>query len=129
MPTANDQDLDVRAAVLAAYREQNRAMVEGRTDRLAELLADGYTAVHISGYRQDKNEWLDQIDSGRMAYDSVREESVEVEVKGETAVLTARALVTATIYGSHGTWPLQSVTRYARRDGTWKPVHSRATVY
>jgi hypothetical protein len=45
------------------------------------------------------------------------------------AVLTARALVSATIYGAHRAWRLASVTRYARRDGTWKPVHSRATTY
>jgi hypothetical protein len=49
-------DEDVRAAVLAAYRDQNRWMVEGRTDRLAELLADNYTAIHVSGYQQDKAE-------------------------------------------------------------------------
>jgi len=68
-------DEDVRAAVLAAYRDQNRWMVEGRTDRLADLLADNYTAIHINGYQQEKAEWLDQIDSGRMSYDAVREES------------------------------------------------------
>jgi hypothetical protein len=122
-------DEDVRAAVLAAYRDQNRWMVEGRTDRLADLLADNYTAIHINGYQQEKAEWLNQIDSGRMSYDAVRQESAVVESKGETAVLTAQALVTATIYGAHGTWPLKSITRYVRRDGTWKPLHSRATTY
>ena len=123
----NPADDDITAAVLAAYRDQNRWMVEGRTDRLAELLADNYTVIHISGYQQDKAEWLDQIDSGRMTYDAVREVSAVVEIEGETAVLTAQALVTATIYGTHGTWPLKSVTQYARPDGTWKPLHFRAT--
>ena len=104
-------------------------MVEGRTDRLDQLLDDSYTAIHISGYQQSKAEWLAQIDSGRMSYDAVEEESAVVEIKGETAVLTAHARVTATIYGTHRTWPLKSVTRYARRNGTWKPVHSRATTY
>lgn len=118
---------DVTAAVLAAYRNQNRWMVEGRTDRLDQLLDDSFTAVHISGYQQSKAEWLAQIDSGRMSYDAVEEESANVEIKGETAVLTAHARVAATIYGTHSTWSLQSVTRYARRNGTWKPVHSRAT--
>jgi hypothetical protein len=122
--TGNDE---VTAAVLAAYRDQNRWMVEGRTDQLAQLLDDQYVAIHINGYQQSKAEWLAQIDSGRMSYDAVQEESAIVEIKGETAVLTARALVTANIYGAHSTWPLKSVTRYARRDGTWKPVHSRAT--
>src|SRR4051812_42247629 len=103
----------VRTEILAAYRAQNRAMVEGRTDTLSELLADGFTAIHISGYQQDLAEWLDQIDSGRMTYDAIKEKSVDVEIKGETAVLTSHALVTATVYGTHRTWPLRSVTRYA----------------
>ena len=81
---------DVKAAVLAAYRDQNRWMVEGRTDRLAELLADNYTVIHISGYQQAKDEWLDQIDSGRMTYDAVREVSAAVEIKGRLPSLPPR---------------------------------------
>jgi len=119
----------VTAAVLAVYRNQNRWMVEDRTDLLDQLLDDGYTAIHLSGHQQSKTDWLAQIDAGRMSYDAVEEESAIVEIKGETVVLTARARVTATIYGTHHTWPLNSVTRYARRNGTWKPVHSRATTY
>ena len=103
--------------------------MEGRTDRLAELLEDSFTAIHINGHVQDKAEWLVEIESGQMSYDAVREESAVVEVNGATAVLTTRALVTATINGSHGTWPLESVTQYARRDGIWKPLQSRATTY
>ena len=125
----NTSDERARDEILASYRERNRRMVEGRTDRLAELLDDDYTAIHINGYEQDKAEWLAQIDSGQMSYHAVREESAVVEVNGGTAVLTTRALVTATINGSHGTWPLESVTQYARRDGTWKPIQSRATTY
>ena len=122
-------DERAREEILAAYRERTRWMVEGRTDRLAELLDDNFTAVHINGYEQDKAEWLAQIDSGQMSYHAVREESAVVEVNGDTAVLTTRALVTATINGAHGTWPLESVTQYAHRDGAWKATRSRATTY
>jgi len=125
----NTSDERARDEILASYRERNRRMVEGRTDRLAELLDDDYTAIHINGYEQDKAEWLAQIDSGQMSYHAVREESAGGRGQRRTAVLTTRALVTATINGSHGTWPLESVTQYARRDGTWKPIQSRATTY
>ena len=48
----DDRARDTTDAVLAAYRDQNRWLVEGRTDRLDELLDDSYTAIHISGYQQ-----------------------------------------------------------------------------
>jgi len=43
--------------------------------------------------------------------------------------LTTPARVTATINGSHGTWPLESVTQYAHSEGVWKATQSRATSY
>ena len=64
-----------------------------------------------------------------MSYDAIPGWSAAVEVNGETAVPTTRALVTATINGSHRTWPLESVSQDARRDGIWKAIQSRATTY
>jgi hypothetical protein len=43
-----------------------------------------------------------------------------------------RSMVDATIYGSRGTWPLESTmstTTYVRDGGTWKAQHSRARTY
>lgn len=43
-------------------------MIAADTDRLSDLLADDFTAVHITGYKQSKSEWLGQIRAGEMAY-------------------------------------------------------------
>ena len=56
------------AAILQANQNQSRWLIEADTDRLNDLLADDFTAVHITGYEQSKDEWLEQIRSGRMAY-------------------------------------------------------------
>jgi hypothetical protein len=87
------------AAIKRANNELSRWMVEGRTDRLGKLLDDGFVLVHITGYVQSKAEWLAQIDSGEMTYHGIREQSVTVEVHGGTAVVVARNLVDATIWG------------------------------
>ena len=84
-------------------------MVEARVDRLEEL--------------------LDEIRSGSMTYHSIREQSVLVTVDGATAVLVARNLVSATIWGSKALWPLQMTTTFRQNDGVWKPTHSRATTF
>ena len=117
------------AAILQASRDRTRAMVEGDVARLDELLDGGFTAVHISGYEQPKAEWLEQIASGEMAYHDVKEVSAVVDIDGDTAVLTTRNLVTATINGANGTWPLESTATYERQNGTWVNTLSRSTTY
>jgi Domain of unknown function (DUF4440) len=123
-PTYSDE-----AAVLEATREWSRLLVEQRTDELDELLSPDFVAVHISGYEQTKAEWLDQIRSGQMRYHGFEEVSATVSIDGDSAVAVTRNLVDATIYGSRGTWPLESTTIYVRDGGTWKAQHSRARTY
>lgn len=123
-PTNSDE-----AAVLEATRERSRLLVEQRTDELDELLVPDFVAVHITGYEQTKAEWLDQIRSGQMRYHGSEEVSATVTIDGDSAVAVTRNLVDATIYGSRGTWPLESTTTYVRDGGTWKARHSRATTY
>ncbi|MCQ6269333.1 nuclear transport factor 2 family protein [Pseudarthrobacter sp. R1] len=124
-PPVNDDE----AAVLEVNRERSRLLVEQRTDELDELLSPDFVAVHITGYEQTKTEWLDQIQSGQMRYHSFEEVSTTVTIDGDSAVAVTRNLVDATIYGSRGTWPLESTTTYVRDGGTWKAQHSRATTY
>jgi len=121
-----DQD---KATLVEAHREMYRAMLSARTDQLAVLLDDGYSLTHMTGYRQPKREWLEAIAAGQMRYHAEREKSVTVEVTGDTAVLVGKSVVTATIYGSHGTWNLQLATKYRRRDGRWLAESTVATTF
>jgi hypothetical protein len=92
-----------------------------RTDELDDLLGADFVAVHVTGYEQTKAAWLDQIRSGQMRYHGFEEVSATVSVDGDSAVAVTRSLVDATIYGSHGIWPLESTTTYVRDGGTGKP--------
>lgn len=115
--------------ILAAGRARTQAMIDRDVARLDQLLADDFVAMHTNGYEQPKAEWLKQVASGDMSYHEVQEESVSVELDSDTAVLTSRNLVTATINGADGTWPLESTTQYARIDGVWTATSSRSVTY
>ncbi|MEU4563448.1 nuclear transport factor 2 family protein [Actinoplanes sp. NPDC023936] len=129
-PSAVEAGTDAdETAILQAGRARTQAMIGADTNQLGELLADDFTAVHITGYEQSKADWLEQVSSGETAYHDVQEQSASVAVDGDTAVLTSRNLVTATINGSRGTWPLESTTTYARIDGNWLATRSRSTTY
>ncbi|OJF10356.1 nuclear transport factor 2 family protein [Couchioplanes caeruleus] len=125
MPTTSGDD-QARSAILANYRSQHRAMIEGRTDVLDDLLTDQFTATHITGYQQPKAEWLAQIRSGDFTYHDIEEKNVSISVDGNTATLVGRAAVTVTIGGSKGTWNLESTMEYVQQDGKWKVARSRS---
>ena len=118
-----------RQALVEAHREMYRLMLSARTEQLGKLLDDGYSLTHMTGYRQPKREWLEAIDSGQMRYRAAQEKSVTVTVTGDTAVLVGKSVVTATIYGSHGTWNLQLTTKYRRKDGRWIAESTVATTF
>jgi hypothetical protein len=83
----------------------------------------------MTGRVQSKSEWLKAIESGEMRYHAAEETSVTVDVKGDAAVLVGRDVVTATIYGNHGTWNLQLTTSYPRRSGKWIATRTVATTF
>ena len=126
MTTGTDAD---RQSILAANQVLNRALVDIDTAALKALLAPDFVATHITGHEQSKADWLAQIGSGRMAYHHVEEESAALSFTGDTAVLVTRNLVTATIYGSRTTWPLESTTTYTHHNGSWSIQRSAATTY
>ena len=64
-----------------------------------------------------------------MTYHDMAEQSASVDIDGDTAVLVKRNLVTATINGGRGTWPLESTLTYAKTAGSWRPTSSEATTY
>jgi len=124
--TPDDSD---REEILAAYRAHLRAMTDGDAYALDDLLDDGFTLTHITGYQQPKAEWLSQMRAGQFVYHGVIEKNVTVDVEGDTASLVGRIVTEATVYGTHADWPLQFTMNYARNGGTWTALRSVATTW
>jgi hypothetical protein len=122
-------DRRTEAEVVEAYRAMYQGMLDRATDLLDNLLDSGYTLTHMTGYRQSRKEWLQQIHSGEMQYHSAQPRGTSVEVTGDTAVLIGRDVVDATIWGSRGTWNLLLTTTYERRDGAWIALRTDATTF
>jgi hypothetical protein len=122
-------DANAREEVLAAYRAHLRAMADGDTDALDDLLDDGFTLTHITGYQQPKAEWLSQMRAGQFVYHSVVEKNVIVDVEGDTVRLVGRIVTEATVYGTHADWPLQFTMDWARGGEAWIALRSVATTW
>jgi ketosteroid isomerase-like protein len=122
-------DMEIRAAVLANDEGQRRAMVAGDADALGALLADDFTLVHMTGYRQPRAEWLADVRSGAMTYHSMEDVDVSVDVSGDAPVATARTRTAATIWGASGTWPLQLRISFAHEGTAWVATGTVATTW
>ncbi|WP_052425093.1 nuclear transport factor 2 family protein [Streptomyces fulvoviolaceus] len=120
-------DAQGREEVVRAWRAHVRALTEGDTEALEDLLDEGFTLTHMSGYVQPKEEWLAQMRAGWFDYHDVDEKSVSVEVTGGTAHLVGRTVTDATVHGVRAPWHLQLAFDYARRSGTWTALRAIGT--
>ncbi|MFJ9738604.1 nuclear transport factor 2 family protein [Streptomyces sp. NPDC101166] len=109
------------AEVIEAYRAYPRAMADGDTDTLDELLDGGFTLTHITGYVQATTEWLAQMRAGRFVYHNVEEQ--------DTAWLVGRIATDATVHGAHADWRLRLTIDYARQGGMWTALRAVATTW
>lgn len=123
-PSSTEQQL------ITIYRQMHRFMLAADTPSLKAMLADGFSLVHITGYAQPRDEWLAQIDSGRMRYFSSAEDEVPtVKVGYQRATLRGRNRVKASIWGAEGLWPLQMDIEFVLVNGKRLMGHARASTY
>lgn len=117
---------DIRALldILHAY---HAAMVEARTDMLAQLVEEDYALVHISGYVQPRSEWFDVIANGRYDYHriDVNHRTLQLNVAGASATLEGSGLFDATIDGTHRPWRLQFALQCTKQSGRWRIKSAR----
>jgi ketosteroid isomerase-like protein len=119
------------AEILGILRAYHAAMVEARTDRLGELVAEDYSLVHITGYVQPRDEWFDVIRGGQFDYHriDIDERALSVNVSGDTATVAGKGIFDATINGMHAPWRLRFEMRWSRQGGTWRIISSRYTSF
>jgi hypothetical protein len=122
-------DQRAREAVVRTYRAHLRAMTDGDTDALDDMLDDGFTLTHMTGYVQPKDEWLAEMRAGQFIYHDAQERTATVAVDGDTARLVGRIVTDATVYGTRASWRLQLTMDYARRNDTWTALRSVATTW
>lgn len=129
--STNNDDFDMEKAreeIEQYLRDWSQAMIDADTEALGSMMADDIILRHITGQTQTKQEWLEEVASGSMDYHEIENRDVSITfIDSQTADLAFTAVITATIWGSRGTWTLQSTMRLARRDGKWIRVNKDDT--
>ncbi|WP_062712541.1 nuclear transport factor 2 family protein [Streptococcus halotolerans] len=113
------------------YRQVNQAMVDKDIETLKRILEPNTLLVHMTGYQQPVEEWLDQIETEEMKYYSWEEDVIkDVTISGNHASLIGQSRVKARIWGSGPfMWRLQMKMSFEKVDGHWKISKQVASAY
>lgn len=122
--------MDDKQQIIRIYRQENQAMVEKDLPILKKILSDDMHLIHMTGYDQTKQEWLEQIESGQMRYFLSEEEAIkEIQIEGNHASFIGQNKVDARIYSSRNTWNLEMKMIFEKKAGAWVIVRQEASMY
>lgn len=97
---------------------------------LERIHDDSFVLFHMTGMKQTKNEYISAIIGGTLNYYSAVHNDMEVAVSGDTAKLTGKSKVTATVFGGgKRTWRLQLDFELVRKNGEWYFTLAKASTY
>jgi ketosteroid isomerase-like protein len=116
----NEQEKEI----IAVLQERNDAMIEKDIDTLDRLTDDAIIIRHITGAEQTKQEWFKEILDEKLRYYKIVMENPVIKIQGDTATAKYTSVIEARIYGSHGTWRINSESHFVKRENVWIRVTS-----
>ncbi len=106
------------------------AMIAKDRTGLEEVLDDSFVLVHMTGMRQNKDEFITAVLDGTLNYYSAVHENMPVEISGDTAVITGQSYVQAAVFGGGKSyWRLQQKCSLIKINNQWKITRSVASTY
>ena len=125
-----NRDMDDKGQIEQLYKQMYQAMIAKDIKALDSILAEGSILIHMTGTKQSKKQYLQEIENGTLNYYSVEDDEISITVNGVTAEMTGRSRVNAAVYGSgRHTWRLQMKSKLTKADGRWQFVESKASTY
>ena len=116
--------------IIQLYKEMYTAMVNKDRAELERVHDDSFMLVHMTCMRQPKEVYINSIMDGTLNYYSAEHEDMQVEINGDTAVLTGRSKVTAAVFGGgKHIWRLQLRFQLVNKNGEWRFALASASTY
>ena len=112
------------------YAEMYKHMISKDISQLSEILDDSFILVHMTGMRQNKQEYLKAIADGTLNYYSETTEKVSIKINENKASIIGQSRVNAAVfYGGRHTWRLELDIDLINKDGRWLITEARASTY
>ena len=106
------------------------ASINKDLDKLNEILSDDYILVHMTGMKQSKEDYIESVKSGELAYYESNHESIEVNINGEEATIIGKTKTLASPFGSSKSWwNLRQDLKAKKINGKLMLTFSKASSY
>jgi len=102
------------------------AFIEGDTETLDRILAEDFIFTDPEGRLLTKAEWLADLKSGELNFESIHLDNLQVRMYGDAAVANGRVTVKAQSKegGFNGQYCYTDM--YVKRNGQWQAVAEQA---
>ena len=106
--------------VLERFKEFLEAIIEKDDEKLYAIMDDNYILTHMSGKRQTKEEYINEVMDGTLNYYKSKIIHPQVSILEENrARLIANVELDAKVYGIKGTWTLNTDVSMKKIDNKW----------
>lgn len=119
-----------REQIVNLYHDMYEAMVSKDEAELDRIHDSSFILIHMTGMRQNKQEYIRAIMNGTLNYYAEQTESMEIQIAGDTAILSGHSNVTAAVFGGgKNTWRLALQLDIRKTNGTWKIARAQASTW
>ncbi len=122
--------MEDRKQIEKLYQDMYQAMVKKDRPLLEKVHDDDFVLYHMTGMKQNKEEYISSIMNGTLNYYSEKTDELKVTVDGDKAFMKGKSEVEAAVFGGgRHRWRLQLSFELIRRGDAWKILSSRASTY
>ncbi|MGH8657960.1 MAG: nuclear transport factor 2 family protein [Gammaproteobacteria bacterium] len=109
------------------FREYTEALTKRDLAALDKIWAEGYTFTNGRGEFLTKKDRMENIKSGATQFDSISREDEEIQVFGNTAVVTGRVVLKVVYSGKESSGPYRFINVWVKMQGRWQIVANQIT--
>ena len=115
------------AAILAVEQSRFEAMTRSDSVMLGGLLADDLVYIHSNALKESKSEHIQSIVSGKIVYQSMDRESVNVRLYGNIAISSGVIKVKGVFSGNPFEVKMLYTAVYRKKKRSWQLVNWQST--
>jgi len=120
---ANEQD---SLLLIELHQKKFDYMIDVDLDLLTPLLHPELRYIHSNGWIENKEEVLENLESGYLSYNELKYKNVELRFYGGTAIITGLAEFNVALEGRQIILDLLYSETWYKTDRGWKLVHRHA---
>ena len=110
---------DNEMEVLYTQSKYCQAMVDADIDVLKEIVPPDVIFTHMSGMKQTRDEYFEDIKNGSLNYYNIGIENPKIVVRGDDATITYTSILDANAYGAKGVYRMQGVHKFKKIGNKW----------